>query len=67
MNIGSSKISFALTVSIFLGGCLAAPPVDFTVRDVGMVGNRKNAVSKWRFVITYDAVSDPIMTRPNKA
>ena len=35
-----------LIVLFFLTGCTTPPPVDFTVQDVGMVQNRKNAELK---------------------
>lgn len=35
-----------LAITGLAGGCATIPPVDFTVQDVGMVSNRKNAEIK---------------------
>lgn len=44
------KLKILAFISIFsvfvLSGCTSVPPVDFTVQDVGMVDNRKNAELK---------------------
>ena len=43
-KLNSPKLPLILTLSIFLcSGCTTIPPVDFTVQDVGVVKNRKDA------------------------
>jgi len=39
-------IPIILLSILIISGCTAIPPVDFTVQDVGMVGNRKDAELK---------------------
>jgi hypothetical protein len=39
----NSKMLTTIAVLILLAGCVSAPPVDFTVQDVGMVDNRLDA------------------------
>lgn len=40
------RLTFLLVLWGILAGCTAVPPVDFTVQDVGMVSNRKDAELK---------------------
>ncbi|WP_206613468.1 hypothetical protein [Parahaliea mediterranea] len=40
------RVLFAACALTIMAGCASIPPVDFTVQDVGMVTNRKNAEMK---------------------
>ena len=41
-----NKIFLATLVALIISGCTSVPPIDFTVQDVGMVSQRKNAELK---------------------
>jgi len=43
MLIAKYRTLTFIPIVLFLVGCVSAPPVDFTVQDVGMVDNRLNA------------------------
>ncbi len=42
----NTKNLLLVFLAIILQGCVSAPPVNFTVQDVGMVSNRKNVEMK---------------------
>lgn len=42
-NNSLNKSLTLITIVLLLASCVPTPPVDFTVQDVGMVDNRKNA------------------------